>query len=121
MIVVDSSVWVDHLRRHEAALAAALERGLVLCHPFVIGELACGHLRHRATLLASLAQLPASPVATHQEVLAFLEQHSLAGRGTGWLDVHLLAAAALTGGGRLWTRDKKLVAVAAELGLGYEE
>lgn len=121
MILVDSSVWVDHLRRHESELASALEGGLVLCHPFVIGELACGHLRQRAVVLASLAQLPTAPLAKHLEALSFLDRHALAGFGVGWIDVHLLVSAALASGGRLWTRDKKLAALAAQLGLGYVE
>ena len=100
MIVVDASVWIDHLRRPDPSLVGALERGLVLCHPFVIGELACGHLRNKAVLLGWLAQMPGSPVATHVEALTFVDRHSLAGRGTGWIDVHLLAATALTGNAR---------------------
>ena len=119
MIVVDSSVWIDHLRQGESRLAAALESGLVLCHPFVIGELACGHLRSRQGLLASLAQLPAAPVAAHSEAMSFLERHALAGRGAGWVDVHLLASTSLAAGARLWTSDKRLCALAAELGLAY--
>jgi predicted nucleic acid-binding protein len=96
-----------------------LESGLVLCHPFVIGELACGHLRDRARVLDTLADMPAAPVATHIEALAFLNRHTLAGRGVGWVDVHLLASTALAGGARLWTRDKRLAALAADIGLGY--
>lgn len=119
MIVVDTSVWIDHLRRSELRLAAALQSGLVLCHPFVIGELACGHLRSRQTLLESLAQLPAAPVASHGEALAFLERHALAGRGIGWADVHLLASTALAAGARLWTRDRRLAEVAGELRLAH--
>ena len=121
MIVVDSSVWIDHLRRHEPGLANALEQGRVLAHPFVIGELACGHLRNRPALLGSLAQLPESPVASHDEALGFLDRHALAGRGIGWLDLHLLAATALAGSARLWTRDKRLAALAGELALDHVE
>lgn len=121
MILVDSSVWVDHLRRHESNLAGALESGLVLCHPFVIGELACGNLRQRNVVVESLAQLPTAPVATHHEAISFLDRHALAGCGVGWIDVHLLASAALASSGRLWTRDKRLAALAAQLGLGYVE
>jgi len=121
MIVVDSSVWVDHLRRHEAGLVHALEQGRVLAHPFVIGELACGHLRNRPALLGSLAQLPQAPVARHDETMGFLERHGLAGRGIGWLGLHLLAATALAGGARLWTRDKRLATLAGELALDHVE
>ena len=121
MIVVDSSVWVDHLRRREAGLAEALEQRQVLAHPFVIGELACGQLRKRPALLGSLAQLPQSPVASHDEALAFLDRHALAGRGIDWLGLHLLAATSLAGDARLWTRDKRLAAVAKELVLDHVE
>ena len=117
MILVDTSVWVDHLRRHDETLAQALEAGEVLVHPFVIGELACGHLQHRGELLALLAALPRAPVATQAEALAYIERHSLSGRGMGFLDVHLLAAASLAGDARLWTRDKRLAAVAENLSL----
>lgn len=117
MILVDTSVWVDHLRRRDATLAGALEVGEVLTHPFVIGELACGHLQRRGELLALLAALPAAPVATQAEALAYIERHALAGRGIGFLDVHLLAATSLAGDAKLWTRDKRLAAVAASLNL----
>lgn len=117
MILVDSSVWVDHLRRADARLGAILESGLAMVHPFVIGEIACGHLRLRNVLLEALSKLPAAPVASHAEALAFLEHHAPAGRGVGWLDVHLLASTALAGDARLWTRDRRLAAVAARLKL----
>lgn len=119
MILVDTSVWIDHLRRTDPALTSALESGLVLCHPFVIGELACGRLRQRSKVLYALNAMPAAPVATHDEALVFLAHHRLAGRGIGWVDVHLLASTALADGARLWTRDKRLAAVAADLGFSY--
>ena len=121
MILVDTSVWVDHLRRRDAALAGALEAGEVLTHPFVIGELACGHLQRRGELLGLLAALPAAPVATQAEALAYIERHALGGRGIGFLDVHLLAATSLAGDAKLWTRDKRLAAVAASLNLADRE
>lgn len=101
-------------------MAQALESTLVLCHPFVVGELACGHLRDGARVLNTLSQLPFAPVATHQEALVFLDRHGLAGRGIGWVDVHLLASTALAGSARLWTRDKRLAGVAADLDLKYQ-
>lgn len=119
MILVDSSVWIDHLRRAEPALVRALESVVVLCHPFVIGELACGHLRQRGKFLAALKAMPAAPVASHEEAATFLERHHLAGRGIGWVDVHLLASTALAGDARLWTRDKRLAVVAADLRFDY--
>lgn len=119
MILVDTSVWVDHLRHNDTGLAWALESSLVLCHPFVIGELACGSLRQRAVVLDALAKLTMAPVATHDEAMLFAQRHALAGCGIGWVDVHLLASTALAGGARLWTRDKRLAAVAERLGLAY--
>lgn len=116
-MLVDTSVWVDHLRRGNAALAAVLEEARVWTHAFVIGELACGNLAQRAKVLGLLAALPQTPLAAHQEALALVDSHGLMGRGLGWIDVHLLASARLA---KLpfWTLDKRLAAVAAELHLG---
>lgn len=116
MILVDSSIWIDHLRRGDAELERLLAIDEVLCHPFVIGELACGHLRQRAAFLAQLRALPLAAAATHEEALAFVERHALAGRGIGWADVHLLIATLLARPAALWTRDKCLAAAAGELG-----
>lgn len=116
MILVDSSIWIDHLRRTEAELVRLLAGAQVLCHPFVIGELACGHLRRRNDFLAQLQALPLAPAASHDEALAFVERHALAGRGIGWADVHLLSATLLADPAALWTRDKRLAAAAAALG-----
>ena len=117
MILVDTSVWIDHLRKSDTALAAVLRDGRVLTHPFVIGELACGTLKNRKELLSLLQDLPSAPVATDAEARGFIARHGLMGRGIGYLDVHLLAATALAGCARLWTRDKRLAAVAGELKL----
>lgn len=116
MILADTSVWVDHLRHGNARLAAWLREGEVAGHPFVTGEIALGHLKRRAEILALLGDLPQAPVAEHQEVLRFVERHELAGSGLGWVDAHLLAAAALD---RLllWTLDRRLAAAASTLGL----
>jgi hypothetical protein len=121
MILVDTTVWIDHLRKGVPALAAALEEGQVLMHPFVLGELACGQLRNREEVLRLLGDLPVAPTAAEGEVLGFIERRALMGRGLGLIDVHLLASAALAGGARLWTRDKRLAAVAAELELAFAE
>jgi hypothetical protein len=122
MILIDTSVWVDHLRAGDQAVAAALERGGVLMHPFVLGEIACGNLtKKRSEVLRLLAELPAAPTATDPEALIFVERHALMGRGIGYIDVHLLAAVALAGKARLWTRDKRLAAVAADLGVAHLE
>ena len=115
MILVDTSVWVDHLRAGDPALAGLLETGRVLAHPFVIGELALGNLRQRQ-LLRWLHDLPAAPTAADAEVLSFIERRALAGSGIGYVDAHLLASAQL-GAAALWTRDTRLSAVAERLGL----
>ena len=115
MILVDTSVWVDHLRRGDARLAALLERGAVVMHPFVIGEMACGSLADRAMILELLQDLPSAVVAENDEVLGFIERLGLHGKGIGYVDAHLLASVALTDGTRLWTRDKRLRAVAENL------
>ena len=117
MILVDTSVWIDHLRAGEAALAERLKAGQVLTHPFVIGELALGNLRGRETVLGALQDLPQASVASDREVLHFIERHALFGIGIGYIDAHLLAAVRLTPGSALWTHDKRLAAAAEKLGL----
>jgi predicted nucleic acid-binding protein len=119
LILVDTSVWVDHLRRGDAQLRGLLENARVLAHPFVIGEIACGSLSDRAVVLELLSDLPKASVAETEEVLAFIDRHRIHGKGLGYVDVHLLAAVALTPGSRLWTRDKRLNAIATSLGCAY--
>jgi predicted nucleic acid-binding protein len=120
VILVDTSVWVDHLRFRDEALARELDYGRVLSHPYVIGELACGHLEPRREILDFLGNLPTAPTATYEEALGLLEEHSLIGRGIGFIDVHLLASAVLATPARLWTRDGRLAAIASRLELGRE-
>jgi len=117
VILADTSVWVDHLRHANIRMAALLEEGDIAGHPFVVGELALGHLKQRREILALLADLPQATLADHKEVLHFVDQKGLAGSGLGWVDVHLLAAAALDRSG-LWTLDRRLATVASSLGLG---
>jgi predicted nucleic acid-binding protein len=117
VILADTSVWVDHLRAGNRALAELLDAGLVLAHPFVIGEITLGRLRQRKTILEALLQLPRTFVATDAEVLAFIDRYELFGSGIGYVDVHLLAAVRLTAGSQLWTRDQRLFGVARTLGL----
>ena len=117
MILVDTSVWVDHLRASDKALAALLDAGVVLAHPFVIGELALGNLRQREIVLTALSDLPHASVATDVEVLHLIDRHALFGRGIGYIDAHLLAAVQLTAEAELWTMDKRLHDVALQLGL----
>jgi predicted nucleic acid-binding protein len=116
MILVDTSVWVDHLRDGDAALAALLERREVLAHPWVTGELALGRLRRRGEILRLLGQLPRATVATAEELSTFIEDHALYGRGIGYVDAQLLAATRLTPEARLWTRDRRLHAAAEHVG-----
>ncbi len=120
MILVDASVWIDHLRYGNALLAERLNAGRVLVHPFVIGEIALGQLRQRELVLSALSSLPRAEVATEEEAMRFIEREALYGRGVGYVDVHLLAAVRLTAGTRLWTNDKRLGAVAEALGLALD-
>src|SRR6476646_10018737 len=120
MILVDTSVWVDHLRRDDKRLAGLLDTGGILSHTFVIGELALGDLRQRDLVLATLQDLPQASVATDREVLHFIGRHALFGLGIGYVDAHLLASVRLTAGATLWTRDKRLPGVAERLGLAAD-
>jgi predicted nucleic acid-binding protein len=117
VILVDTSVWVEHLRTDDERLTAWLNRREVLAHPFVVGELALGHLQRRAAFLSELRDLPQAAVASDEEVLRLIDRQALFGRGIGYVDAHLLAAALLTAGSKLWTRDRRLRAVATKLGL----
>ena len=117
MILVDTSIWVDHLRKGDGELASLLSEGVVLCHPFVIGELACGNLKNRDEILSLLEALPMSTVASDEEVLHLVSDRKLHGKGLGWIDMHLLASALLSKT-KLWTKDKTLAAVARELKTG---
>jgi predicted nucleic acid-binding protein len=117
LILVDTSIWIDHLRAGGDVLANLLDAGRVLMHPFVMGELALGEMRQRGTILDALANLPRAELATDAEVLGFINRQALFGRGIGYVDVHLLASVRLTPGAELWTRDNRLRSVAEELGL----
>jgi predicted nucleic acid-binding protein len=117
MILVDTSVWVDHLRADNERLTSLLAAGEVLGHPFVTGELALGNLRRREAVLNDLRDLPQALLALDQEVLQLIERNALFGRGIGYVDAHLLAAVSMTADSRLWTRDRRLQTVATELGL----
>jgi len=119
MILVDTSVWIDHLRKGEPILCRLLEAGQVLTHPFIIGELACGNLNQRATIMSLLKDLPFAQTASNSEVLLFIDAQTLMGRGIGYIDAHLLAATALADEAMLWTRDKRLQASAKLLGLAW--
>lgn len=117
MILVDTSVWIDHLRGRDPQLVSLLQNGQVLAHPGVTGELALGQLSRRSEILGLLGNLPQAKTATDAEVLTLIGSHQLYGLGIGYVDTHLLAATMLTAAALLWTRDKRLAAVAAHHGL----
>jgi predicted nucleic acid-binding protein len=117
LILIDTSVWIDHFRAGNGRLARLLDGGRVLTHPFVIGELALGAMRQRGVILAALSDLPRAELATDGEVLGLIDARALCGRGVGYVDVHLLASVRLTAGAGLRTRDNRLRHVAEELGL----
>lgn len=119
MILVDTSVWIDHLRTANANLARLLGDGAVLSHPWVTGELALDNLGNRAEVIALLRNLPRATVAADEEVLGLIDRATLAGTGIGFVDAALLAATRLTPDAKLWTRDKRLSAVAVRLGVGF--
>ena len=116
MVLVDTSVWVAHLRQGAIGLEALLHEGRVVCHPCIVGELACGNLRNRSEIISLLQRLPEAIRAEHEEVMQFIEHYGLMGKGLGYIDMHLLASARLTGV-PLWTLDKRLNEVAIKLGL----
>jgi predicted nucleic acid-binding protein len=107
VILVDTSVWINHLRLASAILSELLDDGEVLVHPFVLGELALGNLRRRDAFLSDLRDLPRAAVATDEEVISLIDRQTLFGRGIGYVDAHLLAAARLTAGTKLWTHDRR--------------
>jgi len=119
MVLVDTSVWVAHLRAGENGLIGLLNNSQVLIHPFIIGELACGNLKNRAEILSLLQSLTVATVAEHTEVMQFIEDHQLMSRGIGYVDVHLLTSVMLNGVS-IWTFDKKLKAAAAQFGINFK-
>ena len=117
MILVDTSVWIDHLAHGDSQLRSLLEDGEVLMHPFIVAEIALGSLSNRAETVGALQALPEAPVAQHHEVMSFLESARLFGLGIGYVDLHLLAAVRLAPSTKLWTRDRRLLQAALELDL----
>lgn len=118
MILVDTSIWIDHLRSGDASLSVALDRSEVLMHPAVLGEIALGNLAQRDEVLTLMSGLPQAVVADDAEVLGLIASAALHGRGIGYVDACLLAATRLTADARLWTRDRRLARAAADLGIG---
>ncbi len=119
MVLADTSVWIQHLRRGEPVLVDRLSEGLVLMHPFVAGELACGNLKRRSEVLSDLHALPPANLASDDEVLKLIEDRRLWGRGLGWVDLHLLASALLSDC-EFWTLDQRLAVAAKNFGLGWD-
>jgi predicted nucleic acid-binding protein len=117
-ILVDTSIWVSHLREGDDRLVTLLDDGIVCCHPFVIGELACGDLKNRREILSLLRALPSAEVADHEEILALIDSNQLMGKGLAYVDVHLLGSAVLSGIS-LWTADRRLAEAATALGVCY--
>ncbi len=117
--LVDTSVWIDHFRSDSSVLRRLLDDDLVLCHPLVIGEVACGNMKHRSMVLESMAVLPTTPTIDYQEILSFIDSHKLFGQGIGWIDVHLLASAVLQHV-TLWTLDQSLGHAARKLRCSFE-
>ena len=119
MVLVDTSVWVTHLRQGSRQLEKLLMDAEVMCHPFIIGELACGNLKNRTEIISLLQSLPMAPTIEFDEFLFFIDRNQLMGKGVGFVDVHLLASAQLAGV-PLWTADKKLKVAANQLELTYK-
>jgi len=118
MILVDTSVWISHLRDENYCLKELLNNGDVSCHLFIIGELACGNIKNRNEILSLLNSLPMAQVVEHDEVLKFIEDRKLARKGLGYVDVHLLASAILSDSS-MWSTDKKLNKIALELNIDF--
>lgn len=118
-VLVDTSVWVGHFKKRNARLATLLEADMVVCHPYVVVEVACGTPPDRQTVIDLLSELESVPVATPDELLAVIERRSLCGRGCGFVDVSLLASALLSDQTVVWTLDKRLETAAAEVGRAY--
>lgn len=119
MVLVDTSIWVDHLRSGNHQLVQLLAQNQVCMHPMIIGELACGHLRNRVELLDLWRNLPTAVLCNHEEAMICLEANEIVGLGVGWVDVHLLASGLLTTNARLWTKDKRLKRVAEKLAIDF--
>jgi len=120
VVLVDTSVWIDHFRKTSRTLSALLEQDEVALHPFVVGELACGNLQNRKEIIALLHALPTVTQADDDEVLFFINRHALMGRGVGLIDMHILASCHIDSC-PLWTRDKRLNGIATEMGIGYSQ
>jgi predicted nucleic acid-binding protein len=117
VILADTSVWIGHFRSVDDKMLSLIKLRMILCHPYVIGEIILGSLSNRDEILSNLQDFPKAPVAQNEDVLQLIATHRLFGRGIGYVDVHLVASALLQPGTQLWSRDKKLKAAAEELGV----
>ena len=120
MVLVDTSVWINHLRTSDRHLENLLLNGEVFCHPHIIGEIACGNIKNRQEIISLLQELPQAPLVEFEEFLYFIDQNKLHGKGIGFVDIHLLASAKL-GQIPLWTGDKRLQSASARLNLMYKK
>lgn len=120
MVIVDTSIWIDHFRRGRSSLVTLLDDSMAFIHPFVVGELACGNLANRKEIIGLLRKVPQAPRATDEELLHFIEARDLMGRGVGLVDMHLLASTKLLDDSVLWTRDKRLHDLATELAVAFQ-
>jgi predicted nucleic acid-binding protein len=118
MVLIDTSVWIDHLRNGDSGVSTLLETGDAVCHPFIVGEIACGNLTSRREILHRLSLLRTATLVRHSEVLAFIEAHRISGLGLGFIDMHLLASANLDGL-KVWSRDKAMRKAAENLKISY--
>jgi len=119
MILVDTSVWISHLRDTNSFFEELLNKGLVFCHPFIVGELACENIKNRNEILSLLKALPMASIVEHDEVLTFIEDKNLARKGLGYIDIHILASAMLSGYA-IWSLDKKLSEEAMDMNVGFD-
>jgi predicted nucleic acid-binding protein len=120
MILVDTSIWIDHLDKANPIMQELLKEQRILMHPFVLGEIAMGSLRKREFVLSVLSAFESAPLAREDEVLSFVRAYRLFGKGIGYIDAHILTSAKLAPGTQLWTRDKRLQALAAALSIDYK-
>lgn len=117
MLLVDTAIWVDHIRKSDDDLERLLDDEMVLVHPFVVGEIALGLMKNLDLVVARLRKLPAAPIVKPDEVIALVKKAKLQGSGIGYVDAHLLASTLLTPGTKLWTRDRRLQAAAQRLAI----
>lgn len=120
MVLVDTSIWIDHLCNNNDQLFELLNDGKVFCHPFIIGELACGNIKNRNEIIAALQALPQSSIIEHDEIMIFIERNQIMGKGLGYIDIAILASSLVTTI-PLWTFDQKLNTIAKKFKINYSK